>query len=102
MAAVPSPHDNWKSLLLAGRVEADHVRQFAAFLAAVYRCALGRTVFSIASKRALSASGSKNGLSGASSMETPRRGIRKATGPFAAFAFRDRHRVVPVEARPAQ
>jgi 5-methylthioribose kinase len=37
MAAVPSPHENWKSLLLAGHVEADHVRQFAAILAAIHR-----------------------------------------------------------------
>jgi aminoglycoside phosphotransferase (APT) family kinase protein len=37
MAAVPSPHENWKSLLLAGRIEADHVRQFAAILGTIHR-----------------------------------------------------------------
>jgi aminoglycoside phosphotransferase (APT) family kinase protein len=37
MAAVPSPYENWKSMLLAGRVEADHVRQFAQILAAIHR-----------------------------------------------------------------
>ena len=26
MEAVPQPHDNWKALLLAGRLEPDHVR----------------------------------------------------------------------------
>ena len=29
MGAVPQPHENWKALLLAGRLEPDHVRQFA-------------------------------------------------------------------------
>ena len=37
MAAVPTPHENWKSMLLAGRLEADHVRQFAELLAAIHR-----------------------------------------------------------------
>ena len=37
MEAVPQPHENWKAMLLAGRLEADHVRQFAELLAAVHR-----------------------------------------------------------------
>lgn len=37
MQAVPRPHENWKGMLLAGRVEADHVRQFACLLASVHR-----------------------------------------------------------------
>jgi 5-methylthioribose kinase len=37
MQAVPRPHENWKAVLLAGRVEADHVRQFAELLASVHR-----------------------------------------------------------------
>jgi 5-methylthioribose kinase len=32
MAAVPQPHENWKTLLLAGTVERDHVDQFATLL----------------------------------------------------------------------
>lgn len=37
MEAVAQPHDNWKSLLLGGRVEPDHVRQFAGILASIHR-----------------------------------------------------------------
>ncbi len=37
MSAVPNPHDNWKTLLLAGRVEAVHVEQFARLLATIHR-----------------------------------------------------------------
>jgi aminoglycoside phosphotransferase (APT) family kinase protein len=37
MAAVPSPHENLKAVLLAGRVEPDHVRQFARLLAVIHR-----------------------------------------------------------------
>ncbi len=33
MQAVSEPHENWKSMLLAGRVDLDHVRQFASLLA---------------------------------------------------------------------
>lgn len=33
MEAVPEPHDNWKSLLLAGVIEVDHFRQFGQLLA---------------------------------------------------------------------
>jgi len=36
MEAVPDPHENWKSMLLAGRLEDDHVRQFADLLAAIH------------------------------------------------------------------
>jgi 5-methylthioribose kinase len=42
MQAVPQPHANWKTMLLAGRLCADHVRQFAALLAAIHREAFGR------------------------------------------------------------
>ena len=37
MQAVPQPHDNWKTLLLAGQIETDHVEQFATLLATVHR-----------------------------------------------------------------
>jgi len=37
MEAVPRPHDNWKNLLLAGRLVEDHVRQFGEWLGAVHR-----------------------------------------------------------------
>jgi aminoglycoside phosphotransferase (APT) family kinase protein len=37
MRAVPRPHENWKAMLLAGRLESAHVRQFAQLLAAVHR-----------------------------------------------------------------
>lgn len=37
MTAVPQPHDNWKSLLLAGRIMPDHVRQFAGLLGTIHR-----------------------------------------------------------------
>jgi len=36
MEAVPEPHDNWKSLLLAGRLEAGQVCQFAHILAGIH------------------------------------------------------------------
>ncbi|MCX6624194.1 MAG: phosphotransferase, partial [Acidobacteria bacterium] len=36
MQAVPRPHENWKSLLLAGSVEHDHFDQFARLLAAIH------------------------------------------------------------------
>ena len=42
MQAVPQPHANWKTLLLGGTICADHVRQFAALLAAIHREAYGR------------------------------------------------------------
>lgn len=37
MDAVPRPHDNWKTLLLAGRLDDDHVRQFGRWLGTVHR-----------------------------------------------------------------
>lgn len=36
MEAVPRPHDNWKSLLLAGCINPDHVEQFARLLSAIH------------------------------------------------------------------
>lgn len=42
MQAVPQPHENWKTLLLGGRICADHFRQFAMLLAAIHRDAYGR------------------------------------------------------------
>lgn len=37
MAAVPSPHENWKTVLLNGRIEDEHVRQFASLAASIHR-----------------------------------------------------------------
>src|SRR5947209_5928847 len=37
MEAVPKPHENWKSVLLAGQIDADHVRQFANLLGIIHR-----------------------------------------------------------------
>jgi len=37
MRAVPEPHENWKSLLLAGEVSAGHVRQFGVLLGTLHR-----------------------------------------------------------------
>ncbi len=37
MRAVPVPHDNWKELLLAGRLESGHVEQFGRLLGAIHR-----------------------------------------------------------------
>ncbi|HWE04004.1 MAG TPA: phosphotransferase [Tepidisphaeraceae bacterium] len=37
MEAVPSPHENWKAVLLDGRLKADHIRQFAVLLGAIHR-----------------------------------------------------------------
>jgi aminoglycoside phosphotransferase (APT) family kinase protein len=34
--AVPQPHENWKAMLLAGRLEHEHVRQFAGLLATIH------------------------------------------------------------------
>jgi len=36
MGAVPEPHENWKSVLLSGRVETSHFQQFAELLAAIH------------------------------------------------------------------
>ena len=37
MRAVPEPHENWKAMLLAGRLDTAHVEQFAALLGAIHR-----------------------------------------------------------------
>lgn len=42
MEAVPRPHSNWKSMLLAGDLQETHVRQFAGILAAVHRNSAAR------------------------------------------------------------
>ncbi|TAM77056.1 hypothetical protein EPN44_03955 [bacterium] len=42
MAAVPQPHENWKTALLAGRIELDHVRQFGVILGTLERRAWER------------------------------------------------------------
>jgi hypothetical protein len=42
MAAVPQPHENWKAMLLRGRVFPRHVRQFGALLGTVHRRASER------------------------------------------------------------
>jgi aminoglycoside phosphotransferase (APT) family kinase protein len=36
MTAVPEPHENWKSMLLAGDVRTEHVERFAAILATIH------------------------------------------------------------------
>jgi aminoglycoside phosphotransferase (APT) family kinase protein len=41
MRAVPQPHENWKSMLLAGRVAPDHVAQFAFLLASIHTARAG-------------------------------------------------------------
>ncbi len=42
MEAVPQPHDNWKTLLLAGRVDPADAAEFGALLAAIHRNSHGR------------------------------------------------------------
>ena len=37
MQAVPQPHANWKTLLLAGQVQVDHVEQFGRILGLIHR-----------------------------------------------------------------
>jgi aminoglycoside phosphotransferase (APT) family kinase protein len=37
MEAVPEPHENWKTMLLGGRLEHDHVEQFGRLLGTVHR-----------------------------------------------------------------
>ncbi len=37
MAVVPQPHANWKQMLLAGDLQADHVAQFGRLLAIIHR-----------------------------------------------------------------
>ncbi|HET7571433.1 MAG TPA: phosphotransferase [Gaiellaceae bacterium] len=40
MAAVPRPHENWKTMLLAGDLRPGHVEQFALLLRSIHRNAL--------------------------------------------------------------
>jgi aminoglycoside phosphotransferase (APT) family kinase protein len=42
MEAVPLPHDNWKTLLLEGRLDQSHVEQCARLLAGIHREAAAR------------------------------------------------------------
>jgi aminoglycoside phosphotransferase (APT) family kinase protein len=42
MDAVPQPHENWKAMLLAGRVKRPHVEQFAQLLSTIHREAAAR------------------------------------------------------------
>jgi len=42
MQAVPQPHENWKTMLLAGRALPKHVRQFARLLGRIHRESHGR------------------------------------------------------------
>jgi 5-methylthioribose kinase len=37
MEAVPQPHENWKTMLLRGRLENDHVEEFGRLLGTVHR-----------------------------------------------------------------
>ena len=37
MEAVPLPHENWKTMLLRGELQADHVEQFARLLGTIHR-----------------------------------------------------------------
>lgn len=37
MLAVPQPHENWKTMLLAGRLDPRHIEHFARLLAAIHR-----------------------------------------------------------------
>jgi 5-methylthioribose kinase len=37
MEAVPEPHENWKSVLLSGRIVPDHFEQFGLLLGAIHR-----------------------------------------------------------------
>jgi aminoglycoside phosphotransferase (APT) family kinase protein len=40
MEAVPQPHENWKTMLLSGRLDPGHVQQFAGLLRTIHRNAL--------------------------------------------------------------
>ncbi len=37
MRAVPSGHENWKSILMAGRIDMDHVKQFGRLVGTIHR-----------------------------------------------------------------
>ena len=43
MEAVPQPHDNWKTLLLAGQLATNHIDQFAKLLGNIHRHAFERS-----------------------------------------------------------
>lgn len=47
MEAVPSPHDNWKTLLLNGKVKREHVEQFARILASIHRASYQNPCFQV-------------------------------------------------------
>jgi aminoglycoside phosphotransferase (APT) family kinase protein len=42
MEAVPQPHENWKTMLLAGRLDAGHVEQFGRLLGVIHQAAYQR------------------------------------------------------------
>jgi 5-methylthioribose kinase len=42
MQAVPEPHDNWKTMLLNGLLEVEHIEQFAGLLATIHRRSFAR------------------------------------------------------------
>ena len=42
MEAVPEPHENWKTMLLGGNLESDHVEQFGRLLGTIHRGGYGR------------------------------------------------------------
>jgi aminoglycoside phosphotransferase (APT) family kinase protein len=42
MAAVPQPHENWKTMLLRGEVEPEHIAQFGRLLGTVHRASRER------------------------------------------------------------
>ena len=42
MSAVPHPHTNWKTMLLAGNLQMDHVEQFGILLGTIHRKSSGR------------------------------------------------------------
>jgi aminoglycoside phosphotransferase (APT) family kinase protein len=44
MAAVPQPHENWKTMLLRGDVRDEHVKQFAELLACIHKSVIGRRI----------------------------------------------------------
>lgn len=42
MEAVPEPHENWKTMLLAGQLQIDHLQQFARLLGQIHQASLLR------------------------------------------------------------
>lgn len=43
MEAIPQPHENWKQMLLAGRLNFDHIVQFGSLLGVIHRQAYQRS-----------------------------------------------------------